>query len=160
MKRTHWLSLVTLSVAGSALAWVIQWGLTIRGLSTLVIPLTFSVVLILMGGVLLALAWPIRQLVQSTTAKPPIDPLYAVRVVLLAKASSLSGSLAGGVAIGAILFAATRPVISTDPLWYSAAGLVGALVLLVSGVLAERWCTLPPDSGAESGSVVPGGETA
>ena len=160
MSRTRSLTLVALWVAGSAVAWAIQWALTIRGLSILVIPLTFSMVLILMGAVLLSLAWPIRQLLKSATSKPPIDPLYAVRVLLLAKASALSGSLVGGVASGALLFGVTRPVIRAEPLWFSAAGFVGALVLMVSGLVVEKWCTLPPEGGSENGSVVPGGETA
>lgn len=160
MKRTHWLTLFALWAVGAVLAWAVQWALTVRGLPTLVIPVTFSVVVILMGGVLLALAWPIRQTLRSTTAKPPVDPLYAVRVVLLAKASSLTGSLVGGAAVGAAVFALSRPVITVDALLLSGAGFIGALVLMVSGLLSEKWCTLPPEAGSESGQSLPEGETA
>jgi hypothetical protein len=90
--------------------------------------------------------------------KPPVDPFYATRVVLLAKAGSLAGSALTGVGIGFLIFFASRPVVSSDALWPSIVAVVGALVLIVSALIVERWCTLPPDSPESGDDAVPEGE--
>ena len=96
MKRTSWLVLATVALIGGGFGLLTQWLLVSRGFSALVIPLTLSSVCVVLGAILVGLAWPIRQRLYSETSRPRIDPLYSVRVVLLAKASSLTGSLLGG----------------------------------------------------------------
>jgi hypothetical protein len=51
-------------------------------------------------------------------------------------------------------------VVSSDALWPSIVAVVGALVLSVSALIVERWCTLPPDSPESGGDAVPEGETS
>lgn len=75
-----------------------------------------------------------------------VDPVYAVRVLAFAKASSLAGSVLAGGSAGVLVFVLTRPVIAQGLLPESIAGVVGAVVLLVAGLVAESWCLLPPDS--------------
>lgn len=79
--------------------------------------------------------------------EPPkrVDPVFAIRVLAFAKASSLAGSVIGGAAVSVVVFVLTRPVIAEALLPLSIAGLVGAAVLLVAGLIAESWCVLPPD---------------
>lgn len=78
---------------------------------------------------------------------PRVDPLAAVRVLAFAKASSLAGSVIAGACAAVVAFVVTRPVISDALLPLALAGLAGAVVLVVAGLLAESWCTLPPGGG-------------
>lgn len=160
MKRTSWLVLATVALIGGGFGLLTQWLLVSRGFSALVIPLTLSSVCVVLGAILVGLAWPIRQRLHSETSRPRIDPLYSVRVVLLAKASSLTGSLLGGTALGFFGFALSRPVINEEHAWLAGGGIVGAIVLTVGGALAEMWCILPPEAGGDQTEPHPEGETA
>ncbi|MBK0296600.1 DUF3180 family protein, partial [Bacillus sp. S34] len=44
----------------------------------------------------------------------PVDPLYATRVVVLAKASSICGALFGGFALGLVVYLLTRSAWTID----------------------------------------------
>lgn len=74
-----------------------------------------------------------------------VDPVYAVRVLAFAKASSLAGAVLGGACAAVLVFVLTRPVIADALLPSSIIAVVGAFVLLVAGLVAESWCLLPPD---------------
>jgi hypothetical protein len=91
-----------------------------------------------------ALALPVRR-ASRAAVRTPIDPFYATRVVLLAKASSFTGALLGGAAVGIVVELLARPVASGGTLWGGVAMLVAAVVLLVAGLVAEWFCTVPPD---------------
>lgn len=160
MKRTSWFGLVASAAVGGGLALAVQVVLASRGMSVLVIPLSLSAVSAVMGFIVVGLAWPIRERLYSDVLRPRLDPLYSVRVVLLAKASAVTGSLFVGATMGFLGFALTRPVLSSDQAWFALAGLVGAIVLMVGGMLAEKWCVLPPESGVDDSTLSPGGETA
>jgi hypothetical protein len=79
------------------------------------------------------------------TAKSRVDPFYATRAVVLAKASSLTGALLGGAAVAVLVFLLTRSVIPpVSSLALAIATVVAGIVLLVGGLIAEKMCTLPP----------------
>jgi len=158
MRHTSGSALLIGTLIGGVLGWAGQWLLVVSGNPALVPPVTWGAALGALGAVLLALAWPIRSHVRGVDRKPPVDPFYATRVVLLAKAGSLAGSALTGVGIGFLIFFASRPVVSSDALWPSIVAVVGALVLSVSALIVERWCTLPPDSPESGGDAVPEGE--
>ncbi|GGA71223.1 hypothetical protein GCM10011490_22370 [Pseudoclavibacter endophyticus] len=90
-------------------------------------------------------------------ATPPkrVDPVLAVRVLAFAKASSMAASVIGGAMVAATVYVVTRPVIAESLLPLAIAGLVGAAVLLVAGLLAESWCALPPEDGANARATAP-----
>ncbi|WP_424466735.1 DUF3180 domain-containing protein [Pseudoclavibacter helvolus] len=73
-----------------------------------------------------------------------VDPQYAFRVLAFARAASLASSLMGGVALGVLVFALTRTVPPEEPIWHSVVALVGSVVLLTVGLIAESWCRIPP----------------
>jgi protein-S-isoprenylcysteine O-methyltransferase Ste14 len=92
-----------------------------------------------------ALAWPIRRAVKGKTTKH-LDPFRAMRTAVLAKACSLSGALVLGFGIGITLFLVTRSVLpSAETVWLALATAIGAALLLAGGLIAEHFCTLPPD---------------
>lgn len=146
MRHTTARSLVISAVVGGVLLWGIEVLLVTLGEPVLVPPQTWSIALVVLGGAIMALAWPIRAHARSTDRKGLMDPFYATRVVLLAKSMALGGAVLTGGAIGALLFLGTRPVVPAAGLWLSGAAVVGAIVLMTGGVIAERWCTLPPGS--------------
>jgi hypothetical protein len=158
MKPTTWVTLASAGLGGAVLLWGTQWVLVSMGQPALVPPATWSSVMVMIAGLLLVLAWPIRARQKSPETSKPVDPFYSTRVVLLAKASSLTGAGLLGGALGVLVFLATRPVVSSTGLWLSVAAVFGAILLLVAAWVAEKWCTLPPDESDTDAFGVPEGE--
>ena len=94
-------------------------------------------------------ALPIRRATAGAQTAP-VDPFRAVRVAMLAKASTLVGAGVAGVAAGLLAFLITRPVApslgSTGPV---IAAIVGGLVLVAAGLVAEHLCTIRKDDDDE-----------
>ena len=159
MKHTTPIALLMGAVIGGVVGWAGQGILVVTGNPALTPPITWGAALAALGAITLALAWPIRSHVRAEKSRGPLDPFYATRVVLLAKAGALAGSTLTGVGFGFLIFFSSRPVILSPALWQGVVALVGAIVLAVAALIAERWCTLPPDSSENGGESVPEGET-
>lgn len=145
MKRTGFPLPAVLAVAGAALGWLIEVGLAAAGLATLVPPYSLPITIAAIGVVVVLAGWPIRQMVRGA-AKRKVDPFRAMRVLLLAKASTLAGAVLGGVAVGLGVYLLTRPVLPpVASLIPVAATLLAAIVLIVCGLLVEHWCRIPPE---------------
>jgi hypothetical protein len=145
MKRSNPTPLLGLGMLGLVLGFLIEISATSSGLSIILPPLTMPLTLVAIGVIVVLLAWPIRQ---STKGKRNrrVDPFVAMRVAVLAKASSLSGALLLGLGIGLVLYILTRSVLpAVSSLWLAIGMALGAAVLLAGGLLAEHFCTLPPD---------------
>lgn len=142
MTRTSATTLILTFVIAAAVAWMAQALLVMNGRPALVPPLTLGVALAVLGGVLLLLAWPVRQ---AARGKRRIDYRHATSVLGFAKASSIVGALLTGAALGALAFFATRAVVAGDAVLALAVIAAGAAIELVAGVVAEHWCVLPPD---------------
>ena len=160
MTHTRPLTMVMVAIIGGVMAWALEGILSALGEPVIVPPWSWGLGLALLGALVLAIAWPIRQRLHSASKRELLDPFYATRVVLLAKSTTVAGSLFMGVAVGVGVFFLTRPVVAEGTLWSSASALLGAILLMGSGLLAERWCTLPPDSAQDSVLEAPGGEIA
>lgn len=145
---THTTSSTVMSFAliGGVLAWALQGVLSTFGYSAFVPPWSWGFGLGILGVLVIVMAWPIRQRLGARAAPGLLDPFYATRVVLLAKSSTLVGALLTGVAMGAGVFFLMRPVVIESSLWATGGAWLGAILLMVAGILAERWCTLPPGS--------------
>jgi hypothetical protein len=74
-----------------------------------------------------------------------VDPFYATRVVLLAKACAVAGALLTGAAAGMIVELLVRPVSASEALWRMLAMLIASVLGLVGGLVAEALCVVPPD---------------
>ena len=72
------------------------------------------------------------------------DRFYAVRVLALAKATAISGSLFAGFALSLVILQATLPV-TPDTISLNVLALVESIVLIVVAILIERSCKLPDD---------------
>jgi hypothetical protein len=72
------------------------------------------------------------------------EPFYAVRVLMIAKASSLAGAWFAGWHVGVVILQLTNHGINDSVLREGFGGL-GAVLLVIAAVIAERSCRLPDD---------------
>jgi hypothetical protein len=147
--RTRPLTLILFAVLGGAATWLIEVALISSGRPAVVPPVTLALALGVIGVLDVALALPIRRAVRDR-ALPRVDPFYATRVAIFAKASSIAGSLVAGVGLGMLIFLSTRSV-----LLMAVATIVGAVILLVGGLVAEYLCSIPPDDDDQRENVDP-----
>lgn len=158
MTRTKVSTIIVLFALGTVASSFIETALAASGRPILIPPFTLPVALVAIGVIIVLLALPIRRRIKGTR-RAPIDPFYATRVVMLAKASSISGALLFGGGGGVILYLATRSVPPAAGSFGMAIGMaVGAGILLAAGLVAERMCTIPPASDEDKGK--PGKEPA
>ena len=150
MRRTSALALLGLAVAGAVVGWLLQVGLVAAGSPSYIPPVTLYSVLFLLAAVLLLLGNPVRRVVRGTATRP-LDPFFAMRVLLLAKASGLTGALLVGAAAALLVYAVTRTGTTATPaFWPDVLTGVGALALSAAGLVVEWWCRIPPQDRAES----------
>lgn len=146
MTRTRPLTLVIAALVGVASAYGLDSLLALRGFAVVVPPVSLAIALVLIGGVLVALAWPVRR---AAAGERRIDPFYALRVVVLAKSSAVAGALLAGASAGVLLYLVTRAVVPLGSSLAAGGTAVAAVLLLVAGLVAEHWCALPPDDPTE-----------
>ena len=145
MKQTSIPLLIGLVAAGAAVAYLGELFLQTTGGVTFVPPYSIDVTLFVVAAAVIAMAVPVRRRITGKR-KAPLDPFYAVRVAVLAKASALTGAILMGAGIGILAILLGRPVLPDWSLLLPAIGLGGcSLVLVVAGLIAEWMCVLPPD---------------
>ena len=111
-----------------------------------------GVLLVVMGGLVLWLARPVRRYLQgrATTA---LDPLRAARTVVLAQAAALTGSAAAGWYLGQLVVVLTGLSLEANQsrLLPLGALVVAGLALATAGLVAQRWCRVdtPPEDDDE-----------
>ncbi len=145
MKRTRPTSLIGLGVLGVAVGFLIELAASGMGIAVFVPSLTLPITLVAVAIIIVAFAIPIRRAVRGRSSRR-IDPFQAMRIVVFAKACSLSGALLTGVGAGILLYLLTRDVLpASNAVLLTALGTAGAVILLVAGLIAEFFCTLPPE---------------
>ena len=137
--------LLLLAVLGGGAGWFLETLLVSAGSPAFIPPYTLAVVLAAIGVIVVFVARPVYRAVRRT-ATTRVDPFYATRAVVLAKASSLTGALFGGVAAGVLVFLLTRSVVPAGgAVAMTIVTIAGSIILLAGGLIAEKMCTLPPD---------------
>lgn len=154
MKRTGAGVLIVAAVLGTAAGYIVDQLLTSAGRPTFTPAVTLPILLVLLGAVAVALALPIRRATRGT-GTAPVNPFRAVRVAMLAKASSIVGAVIGGLGLGLLIFLTSRPVApSLGSVGTVVATAVGGALLVVAGLVAEHLCTIRKDDDDEQ----PGGD--
>lgn len=154
MKITRISSLATLAIVVALLSWLLQKGLTTSGLPQLTPELALPIVLTGLAAIIILLAIPVRRRLKGDPK--PLSPFYATNVLVLAKASALTGALFVGVGVGFLVFSFGLPVVVIDGrTWLTVATGVAGLVLAAAGLLAEWFCRLPPDKDERDGATTP-----
>ncbi|WP_348788917.1 DUF3180 domain-containing protein [Leifsonia sp. NPDC080035] len=150
MNRTRPTSLIGLGVVGLVVGFLGELAASGMGAPVFIPPLTLPITLVAVAIIIVAFAVPIRRAVRGRSSRR-VDPFQATRIVVLAKACSLSGSLLVGAGAGILAYLLTRDVLPAgNAVLLTALGLVGAVVLLVAGLVAESFCALPPDDDTDS----------
>jgi hypothetical protein len=153
MKRIRVSTLVILGVLGTIGGAFAESLLASSGSAIIVPQLGLPVALVAIAVIVILLAAPIRRLTHGK-AKTLVDPYYATRVVMLAKACALSGALLVGLSLGVTGYILTRSALpSGGSIGLTVSTLVGSAILLAAGLIAEHMCTIPPvgpDDEAES----------
>jgi hypothetical protein len=163
MTRTQPGGLALLVLLGGMALYGVEILLVRLGEPQFVPPITLGVALAFIGVILPVLAWPMRAVTRPAKkdSQPlPVNPFYATRVLLLAKAGALTGALLSGAGAGIVVFLLSRPVLMVGTVVLAAITVVGGVVLMVGSLLAERWCQIPPQQPELSGPSPAGGEPA
>jgi hypothetical protein len=157
MKRTNIVTPVLLALIGGIGGGFLETALAASGRPIVLLPLTLGLALLATGVMVVLLALPIRRLTRGK-ASHPIDPFYSTRVLVLAKASALGGSLVAGFGAGVLVYLLSRLAVpGVGSVGQTVVTLVGAAGLLVGGLIAESMCTIPPndDDDDKGNRVVP-----
>jgi len=113
------------------------------------LPWSALVGMLVIAAAVLVVGWPVRRWNNGERDRR-IDPLRAARTAVLAKASSHSGALLVGWYAGQALVVV--PDLGIEPrrdrLVLSVLAVLAATAMVVSGLVAERWCRLPEDDDA------------
>ena len=146
MKRTRVTVLPTVALGGGVFAYLLELLVQSIGANVIVPPLSLTLTLVALAVTVVLLAIPVRRSVTGKR-KAPVDPFYALRVAVFAKASSLAGALLMGTAVGILIFLWGRPIAPTFTMGALAISeIVAAGVLVAAGLVAEFLCTLPPQA--------------
>ena len=141
--------LVVAAILGVAAGFGIDQLLTASARPAFTPSYMLPVFLVLLGVAVVTFALPIRRAVRGI-AGGRVDPFRAVRIAMLARASSIMGAAVGGVGAGLALFLLTRPV--PPPLGSVLPGIATALAgvaLVAAGLAAEHMCTIHKDDDDE-----------
>lgn len=143
MRRTSAGVLILLALLGGGVGFLLDHLLTASGRATFTPSLLLPVLLLLIAGASLGVAWPVRRSVRSGVR---IDPFRALRAATLARASSLLGAIMAGFGAGLLVFLLSRPIDPPVGSTVAMLALIGsAIVLVIAALIAEQFCTLPKD---------------
>ena len=159
MTRTRPWTLVVLAVLGAGAGILLQSLLAALGQPKLRPEFTLAITLVLIATAAVALAVPVRRATRGNPAHR-VDPFYATRVVVLAKASAIGGALLSGAGLGLVVELALRSgAPGGDAFLRVFSVLGGGVVLMIGGLVAEALCTVPKDSGddPDAGPTAPAG---
>ena len=143
MKKTNPLVLIGLTPFAFGVGFALDWALVSTGRNAIPVPWTLSICLVLIGIAVLALGARVRWAVKPIKGRR-IDPIAAVTIVQLAKASAVGGALMFGATGGLLAFSVSRPVVVEAVVPSNIGGVVASFVLVVGSLVAEWWCVLPP----------------
>jgi dolichol kinase len=145
VKRTRPYVLFLFAIVGAGIGWLLEVILAAAGTAAYSAPFTLALSLAVIGVIVLLAARPVRRAVRDRE-KHAVDPFYATRVVVLAKASSIAGSLLFGAGVTVVGYLLTRAVVAAvGSVFSTGACVVAAVVLVVCGLIAENMCSIPQD---------------
>ena len=158
MKPTKATALVSYAIATSILGFGVSLLLVRSGYALPLSPTNLLITLPVIAIVLVIMALPIlryraavkRAIEEPETAKqqPPkrVDPFFAMRVAVLAKAVAISGSVFLGWHAGVLIALVRAPEVESGSVWRQVFGLLGSIALIVAGLIIENACKVPPDA--------------
>jgi hypothetical protein len=148
VSRTSPLVLVLAAVLGAGAGFAFDNLLTASGQPTFTPVVTLPILLLLLGAIVVVLAIPVYRAHRGHGAR--INPFRALRIAMLAKASSIVGAAVGGFGVGLVVFLGTRAAVpSLGSMGPVIATAVCGAILVVAGLVAEQLCTIRKDDDDE-----------
>lgn len=156
MKPTKVLTLIGWVVPATTAGYLLSKIITTNGGQVPVTPINLLLTLVAISIILAGFAVPMlryrralaEQKRNSSSPRPKrLNPFYAVRLLVLAKATAISGALFTGWHIGVIWMQLSSPV-TTDSIWQNAGALIASIAMVVVGLVVERICRIK-DDGSE-----------
>lgn len=158
MHRTPAGRVVGIGLVATALAYGVLRLVEGRGGTLLPVPPIAWLAVLVIAGVVAVMAWNVRQYVRGK--RPGFDVLIAARTVVLAKASAYTGGLLFGwyaAQVLVVVVAGDLDITGRRDLAVTAGvAALTTVVLAVVGLVAERWCEVPPPEDEDG----PGGASA
>lgn len=146
MQYLTWRRLTAVGLASAVLAWLVTAALDRSGATPMSVPWTFDAVCVAAGVATLVFGWQVRQYREGN--RPSLDGLRAARTAVLAQATAYVGVIIAGASAGYALglmgdwgHEPRREVIISALI-----AAVAALLMMVAGIVAERWCRHGRDS--------------
>lgn len=159
MKPTKILNLLGWAIPTATAGYLFSKSLTTNGGQVPVTPINLILTFLAIAIILVSFAMPmlryrkaLAEIRQNAAGPRPkrLNPFYAVRLVVLAKATAISGALFSGWHIGVIWMQITSPVTPAST-WQNVIALVATIAMVVAGIWVERICRIP-DDGSETES--------
>ena len=158
MKPTKLRALILFAIPAAIAGFLLASLLVSRGQQVPVSPNNLLITLAAIATVLLGLAIPIwryRTSLKEPNKRPKrVDPFYAVRVLLLAKASSIAGSLFAGWHVGVVLYQLSGQVVVEVLVLANTLGVFASFALIIASLVTEQICRLPEDPTPDPDSAV------
>lgn len=144
MQRTRLRTLLLLAIGTAAVGWFVLRVLSRHGRDVPAVPWPMVALLVLLAVVVFVMGWQVRQYLRGKN--PSLDPVRAARTAALAKAACYAGALLTGWYVAQVLAVVDMLQIEAQRDRAGAAALagLGAVVLVVAGMLAEWFCRIPP----------------
>lgn len=145
---------LVLTVAG----WSATVVTTRYSMATPVLPATALATMAVIVAITLILGIRVLRWRNSTKRKKALDPLLAARTLVLAQACAYAGTVLLGWHVGIFLDQLRIWNLRSDQgnTWVAIAVAGGGLVMIVVGLLVERFCRIPPEDTETSGEGKPG----
>jgi hypothetical protein len=159
MKPLNPLRLMLIGVILAVAGWSATVVTSRYGMATPVLPATalatmgVIVVITLVLGIRI-LRWRNSNKPNSTRKKTVLDPLLAARTLVLAQACAYAGTVLLGWHVGIFLDQLRIWSLRSNQgiTWLALAMSAGGLVMIVVGLLVERFCRIPPEDGETKGT--------
>lgn len=150
MGPTRPATLVVAGLASAAVTWLLisQYYYSVKNAVPWLPTVTIAALAVLEGY----LAFNTRARIDRRPGRQAVDPLAVARYVVLAKASSLAGSIFAGFYAGQVVWLLIeRTRAASDDIAVASAGLAAALALVGAALWLERSCRVPkrPDDEDE-----------
>ncbi|QKE83671.1 DUF3180 domain-containing protein [Arthrobacter sp. NEB 688] len=139
-------ALLLVALVTAVLGWLVAFVVTRDGTLLQRPPWAAGVLLVVMGGLVLWLARPVRRHLRSGR-RTSVEGLRAARTVVLAQAAALTGAAASGWYLGqlASLLGDLSLVANRDRLLVFGLMLLASVLLAVAGMVAQAWCRIDRD---------------
>ena len=119
-------------------------------------PLTLIVTMPLIGLAVVIATWPIyryRKAVEGHTSGPRPErqnPFFALRALVLSRATALAGAMFVGWHVGALIWLVVFSVAPAGPVLITSIAVLSSIAMLVSGLVGQNNCKAPRDGGEEA----------